>query len=113
MSREANCLRCSKLAEIVTRGLCKTCRNWAQYHGRLSDYPRATRAITEFAADYFVLRARGYTHKEIAREMGYGSPRSVERAVCRARTRGLLPAYAGDADQFWKIAAYTRGATCS
>jgi hypothetical protein len=53
---------------------------------------RGFRPLTRFAEEYARLRSRGYTHREIAAEMGYGGgKKTVGRLASRARSLGLLP----------------------
>lgn len=52
---------------------------------------RGYRPIEKFVEDYVRLRRCGWTHREIAQELGYASKYSVERLVTRARRIGLLP----------------------
>lgn len=52
---------------------------------------RGHRPIGLFVEEYLRLRRRGWTHREIATEMGYRNKHTVGRLVSRARTAGLLP----------------------
>lgn len=52
---------------------------------------RGFRMLDEFVAGYLRWRGLGWTHAEIAVEMGYANRRTVGRLVSRARAAGLLP----------------------
>lgn len=53
---------------------------------------RGHRPIAFFVEEYTRWRRLGWTHREIADEMGYrGGKRTVGRLVTRARKLGLLP----------------------
>lgn len=49
------------------------------------------RLIGDFADSYLIYRRRGWTHREIAQELGYRNKYTVGRLVTRARAAGLLP----------------------
>lgn len=52
---------------------------------------RGYRPIGLFVEEYLTLRRRGWTHREIAQEMGYRNKKTVSCLVTRARAVGLLP----------------------
>jgi hypothetical protein len=54
---------------------------------------RGYRPIGLFAEEYLAYRRLGWTHREIAHEMGYLNKKTVSCLVTRARRLGLLPAH--------------------
>ena len=53
---------------------------------------RGHRLIGDFAQEYLRFRRLGWTHREIAAELGYqGGKKTVGRLATRARHLGLLP----------------------
>lgn len=57
---------------------------------------RGHRLIGDFAHEYLRFRRLGWTHREIAKELGYrGGKRTVGRLATRARHLGLLPSHDG------------------
>lgn len=83
----ATCARCETSTERRIRGLCLPCYGHCQRAGALADYPRVYRTSEEVIGDYAVLRLRGHTQREIARQLGMKKT-ALERALCRARAAG-------------------------
>lgn len=52
---------------------------------------RGQRPIADFVQEYTRWRRLGWTHREIAHEMGYRNKKTVSCLVTRARAAGLLP----------------------
>lgn len=92
----AECRRCGRgplvaattpgMVRVGGRGLCAACYAWAHYHGKLADYPRATRRAEDVVEDVAILRGRGLSLAEIAAQLGM-APKSVGKACCRYRRR--------------------------
>lgn len=80
---------CGERGGIKGRGLIERCYNRMQWHGDLADYPRRTRRIEDVLDDYKLLRQDGYTLAQMAARIGM-SRTALERALVRARERGLL-----------------------
>lgn len=77
---------------LAARTLCSSCYNVAWRSGRLHDAPdpvRAVRKRADFIADYEMLRAEGYTRRQIADRLGMNYP-AVNAAYSRAIRAGAL-----------------------
>jgi hypothetical protein len=85
---------CGQRGGIAGRGLIQTCYWREQYRGTLTDWPRQTWAAADFIDDYRLLKGQGYTHPQIAERLGYPLL-SMQRQICRLRSRGLLERPAG------------------
>ena len=80
---------CGGRGRIAGRGLIDTCYSRERYHGNLAEYPRQRLSAADFIADYKLLRGQGYNHPQIAERLRYPLP-SMQRQICRLRSRGLL-----------------------
>lgn len=82
---------CHPELEHSGRGLCINCYQRAWTHGRLADYPRATRTRADFVEDFQMLRGQGYSRNQIAERLGMKRS-AVDKAYSRARQAGELDA---------------------
>lgn len=89
-TRVPPCIRegCTKGGRRI-RGLCKDHYSNVWRNGTNIDYPRTNRSIHDVLADWEILRAEGITRA--AERMGMKRD-SLQRALIRARKRGLLDA---------------------
>lgn len=81
--------RCHPAREVYGRTLCRGCYDHHRGAGTLDNYPRAKRALTDFAADYDLLRTEGYTRTQIAARLGMRR-NTVDAAYRRALAAGLI-----------------------
>jgi len=68
------------------RGLCAGCWSWAEYHGRLDEFPKLQRTAASVVEEHEFLAAQGLGPDEIATRLGMRRT-SMERALYRHRAR--------------------------
>jgi hypothetical protein len=73
------------------RGLCRKCYDRAKNAGRLIDYERITYSTEELVQEWCELRRYGCTRAEAEQRLGL-RPKSLQKALSRARKRGLVAA---------------------
>lgn len=73
------------------RGLCERCYPAVKNAGRLDEFERVTWDGFELIQEWLQLQAQGYTVEQAEARLGL-RPKSLQKAIARARQRGLVAA---------------------
>lgn len=88
ITAENPCRRCGGSGmEYRGRGLCSTCYNSERDHGRLANWPRATRPLDDVIEECEVMRT---SLIDASKRLGYSSPKSLERVLHRGGRGDLV-----------------------